>query len=72
MLVGSQPSLVLVITVEHHHQDDGNDHHTEDGYVDHMGEVMDQVMGLVFMVIILHHIIECVVLAGVEVPHGQE
>ena len=23
--------LVLVITVEHHHQDDGNDHHTEDG-----------------------------------------
>ena len=26
-----QPSLVLVITVEHHHQDDGNDHHTEDG-----------------------------------------
>ena len=32
-----------------------------------MGEVMGQVMGLVFMAIILHHIIECV-----EVPHGQE
>ena len=37
-----------------------------------MGEVMDQVMGLVFMVVILHHIIECVVLECVEVPHGQE
>ena len=26
-----QLRYLLVITVEHHHQDDGNDHHTEDG-----------------------------------------